>query len=42
MEFIERDIKSNNYMIIDMLVEDRFNFDVVMVCIIDSYQHSRR
>ena len=41
-EFIERDIKSYNYMIIDMSVEDRVNFDVVMVCIIDSYQHSRR
>ena len=40
--FIERNIKSNNYMIIDMSVEDRMNFDFVMVCIIDPYQHSRR
>ncbi len=40
--FSERDIKTNNELIVNLCVEERKNFDVVMVPIISPYSQSRR
>jgi len=40
--FSERDIKTNNELIVNICVEERKNFDVVIVPIISPYSQSRR
>ena len=40
--FSEKDIKINNSLILDMCVEERKNYDVVMVPIISPYRTSRK